>query len=134
MIVGVNRMKKKQNKSLQKIISNLKNNHLESNQKIVRSMIENHDNVQTAQIVAADALDQDNVAKVIKIVKDEETVEIVVHVVETVNNVNTIVIVDNVNVKTNKKVIEIKTIKRNIKRTDQDQKKEKIVKFIEKLR
>lgn len=134
MIVGVNKMKKKPNKSLQKIISNLKNNHLESNLKIVRLMIENHDNVQTAQIVVADALDQDSVATVIKIVKDEETVEIVVHAAGAVNNVNTIVIADNVNVKTNKKVIEIKTIKKNIKRTDQDQKKEKIVKFIEKLR
>lgn len=66
---------------------------------------------------------------VIKIVREEETVVIVGLVAKIVNNANIIVIV--VNVKTNKKVINKKTIKRNIKKTDLDQKKEMIVKFIE---
>lgn len=87
------------------------------------------DSVQKVQVVVAGVHVQDNAVMVIKIVREEETVATVDLEAKIVNNANIIVIV--VNVKTNKKVINKKTIKRNIKRTDLDQKKEMIVKFFE---
>ena len=100
-------------------------------------MIVNKDNVQKAQVVDEEDLVRDNVEMVRKIVREEETVVTVDHVVKIVNNASITVIV--VNAKTNKETINKRIIRRKVKKTDHDQnketteKKEKIVKFIEKL-
>ena len=92
-------------------------------------MIVKRGNVLTVQVVAVNVHVQDNDVMVKKIGREEGTAEIVDLVAKIVSNENIIVIV--VNVKTNKETINKKTIKRNIKRTDHDQKKEMIAMFIE---
>ena len=99
-------------------------------------MIVNQDNVQKARVVDEEDLVRDNVEMVRKIVREEETVVTVDHVVKIVNNASTVIVV---NAKTNKETINKRIIRRKVKKTDHDQnketteKKEKIVKFIEKL-
>jgi hypothetical protein len=81
------------------------------------------------QIVAVDAHVQEIVEKGIKIVIEEETVVIADPKARNVSKESTIVTVEKE--KKNKKVINKRIIIKNIKRTDQDQEKEKIVTDIE---
>lgn len=100
-------------------------------------MIVKQGSVQKAQAVNEEDLVQDNAEMVRKIVREEGTVVTVDHAAKIVNSASIIVIV--VNAKTNKETINKRIIRRKVKKTDHDQnketteKKEKIVKFIEKL-
>lgn len=100
-------------------------------------MTVNQGSVQIVQAVAEEDLVRDNVEMVKKIAREEETVVTVDHEAKIVNNASIIVIV--VNAKTDKEITNKKITRRKVKKTDHDQnkemteKKEMIVKFIEKL-